>query len=84
MLEGVVTYGMCKAEDGGVSFVKGGQGQVHKVFAKKIRDGIVTKSFFAVKRPVNLKHTKGLAREAQVYFNIDPSDAPHLAFLQVT
>ena len=81
-MHGVVSYIICDDDEQDPS-LRGGQGQVLKVYCdgsdgtggrKRVRD-------FAVKRPVDPARMRGLAREAQVYFNIDPSEAEHLAFL---
>ena len=77
-LDGVVTYYICSDEEQDRN-LKGGQGQVYKAYCKTF--GSDERDHFAVKSPVDPKQLGGLAREAQVYFNIDPRKAPHLAFL---
>jgi hypothetical protein len=82
-LEGVVSYYICEDKEQDKDGQKGGQGQVYKAYinsadstAKSVRS-----LEFALKRPAGLKQYESLVREAQVYFNIDPRDTPHLAFL---
>ena len=77
-LEGVVTYTICSEAEQDRN-LKGGQGQVYKAYCSTA--GTDERDHFAVKSPVDPKRLGGLAREAQVYFNIDPRKAPHLAFL---
>jgi ankyrin repeat protein/serine/threonine protein kinase len=72
-VKGVITYIVCADEEQGLS-LKGGQGLVIKVCN-------ATGTYFAMKQPNDLSRLRGQAREAQVYFNLDPNKHVHLAFL---
>jgi hypothetical protein len=76
MIEGVVTYTVC-SDDEQDPALKGGQGMVIKVYAGTGDN----KQYYAAKQPVDLTRLRGQAREAQVYFNLDPSEHVHLGFL---
>ena len=81
-LNGVVTYHICPDEEQDPS-LKGGQGQVYKAYNKRPdgKGGRQRDQVFAVKRPVDPQKQSGQQREGQVYFNINPEEASHLAFL---
>ena len=78
-VEGVVSYNVC--DDGEQDpKLRGGQGLVVKAYtiaagSKKPSD------YFALKQPLDPGRLRGHKREAQVYFNLDPNEHPHLAFL---
>ena len=77
---GVVTYYICDDEEQQLADCKGGQGQVYRGYSNG-RGGIKRNCDFALKVPLDPRRLRGQAREAQVYFNIDPAEHPHLAFL---
>jgi ankyrin repeat protein len=77
-IDGVITYIVCPDDEQNPA-LKGGQGMVTKVYT--LIGNNDTKKYFAAKQPVDLTRLRGQAREAQVYFNLDPSEHVHLGFL---
>jgi serine/threonine protein kinase len=78
LLQGLVTYCICDDEEQD-SKLKGGQGQIYKAYCNG--SGGTREKDFAVKRPVDRERQSGQQREGQVYWNINPSENSHLAFL---
>jgi ankyrin repeat protein/serine/threonine protein kinase len=76
VLAGLVTYTKCEEQD---SALKGGQGQVYKVYSGVT--GSDKKVYWAAKVPLDPKRLRGHAREIQVYFNLNPQEMHHLAFV---
>jgi hypothetical protein len=74
---GVLAYTIC--DDAEQPGLQGGQGEVYQAYGKRGRSG--SKSYVVVKEPVDRTRLARQAREAQVYFNIDPNSHPHLAYL---
>jgi serine/threonine protein kinase len=77
LINGVVSYNVCAVEELDPA-LKGGQGLVIKVY---VMAGGKISCYYALKQPVDLSRLRGQAREAQVYFNLDPDEHVHLAFL---
>ena len=77
MVEGFVGYHICK-DDEQPEGLKGGQGIVKKAYAT-IR-GSDERNYFAIKAALNpARHRQ--KDEAAIYFKLDPTNEPHLAFL---
>jgi hypothetical protein len=57
--------------------MKGGQGIVKKAYTK---DGSGNKTYFAIKAALNPTRNRQ-EDEAAIYFKLDPTKEPHLAFL---
>ena len=75
---GVVTYHVSDDDEQNRE-LKGGQGLVKKAYSGT--QGSDTRDYFALKQPLDPRRLRGHAREAQVYFNLNPDEHPHLAFL---
>ncbi|GMI16927.1 hypothetical protein TrLO_g7089 [Triparma laevis f. longispina] len=75
MVEGFVTYMICKDGEQPKG-LKGGQGIVKKADANSGPD----KLYFAIKAALNPSRHRQ-KDEAAIYFKLDPTNEPHLAFL---
>ena len=75
MVTGFVSYVICQ-EDEQPEGLKGGQGIVKKAYAESGPD----KVYFAVKAALNPSRHRQ-KDEAAIYFKLDPTNEPHLAFL---
>jgi ankyrin repeat protein/serine/threonine protein kinase len=79
-LEGMVTYHICADEEQKLVDCKGGQGQVYRGYCND--DKCMERSCdFALKVQLDPRRLRVQAREVQSYFNIDPTEHPHLAFV---
>jgi hypothetical protein len=76
MVTGSVTYRICE-DDEQPKNMKGGQGIVKKAYTK---DGSGNKTYFAIKAALNPTRNRQ-EDEAAIYFKLDPTEEPHLAFL---
>ena len=78
IVDGFVSYEICldNEQPEQPEGLKGGQGIVKKAFAKSGSD----KTYFAIKAALNpSRHRQN--DEAAIYFKLDPTNEPHLAFL---
>ena len=76
MVTGFVTYEICK-DDEQPKNMKGGQGIVKKAYSA---NGSGNKTYFAIKAALNPTRNRQ-EDEAAIYFKLDPTKEPHLAFL---
>ena len=76
MVNGFVTYTICE-DDEQPKNMKGGQGIVKKAYSA---DGSGNKIYCAIKAALNPTRNRQ-EDEAAIYFKLDPTEEPHLAFL---